>query len=273
MAKRTGARKRGGYLPEKNDRDPSYPDLFPKEKGQPADVLGRSQVFWLRSAYESRGLFLCLAVWRLVSMLLAMEESSESPLDQLWREYGQVFRSFDDLTLARWISQTLGQLEGRVWRLSHPLMGAYRLAAQQANDRHIALGRLVTIPRAYLEAPCCGAPMLPLLTRDVLETGLVCQNCSGTAVPFDEIPAELKPLIKTWADEYTPVHAVAHWDDRQRRAVSNYDRAYEQAAQKAETLLAFAGAKLLPAFLDHYPAVVWEDQDECLEVRPEDVVM
>ena len=28
----------------------------------------------------------------------------------------------------RWLSQTLGQLAGKVWRLSHPLLGAYRLA-------------------------------------------------------------------------------------------------------------------------------------------------
>lgn len=200
-------------------------------------------------------------------------ESGESTLDQLWNEYGEVFRSFDDLTLARWMAQTLGQLEGRAWRLSHPLMGSYRLAAQQGMDRQIWFKRMVTIPRAYVETPCCSAPMLPLLTRDVLESGLICQHCNGTAVPFDEIPADLQPLIKAWAAEYAPVHAVAHWDDRQRRASANYDRAYEQAAQAAEKLLVYAGSKLVPAFLEHYPAMVWEDQDECLEVRPEDVVM
>ena len=31
------------------------------------------------------------------------------------------------------------------------------------------------------------------------------------------------------------------------------------------------GAQIAPKFLDFYPAVVWEDQDECLEVRPEDI--
>ena len=40
----------------------------------------------------------------------------------------------------------------------------------------------------------------------------------------------------------------------------------------AERLLARAGGKLAPRLLDFYPAVVWEDQDECLEVRPEDVI-
>ena len=38
-----------------------------------------------------------------------------------------------------------------------------------------------------------------------------------------------------------------------------------------EGLLAEAGKVLVPKFLEHYAAIVWEDQDECLEVRPEDV--
>ena len=29
----------------------------------------------------------------------------------------------------------------------------------------------------------------------------------------------------------------------------------------------------MPPLLEVYPAVIWEDQDECLEVRPEDVVL
>ena len=69
-----------------------------------------------------------------------MATEPESPLDKLWKEYGRVFHDFDDLTLARWLAQTLGQLEGRAWRLSHPLLGAYRLAAQIAHDRQ-QLGR------------------------------------------------------------------------------------------------------------------------------------
>jgi hypothetical protein len=28
----------------------------------------------------------------------------------------------------------------------------------------------------------------------------------------------------------------------------------------------------MPKLLDFYPAVIWEDQDECLEVRPEDIM-
>src|ERR1044071_3082853 len=106
-----------------------------------------------------------------------MGSFSDAPNDRLWKEYSTVFRDFDDLTLARWMAQTLGQLEGRSWRLSHPLLGAYRLGAQVAHDRQTWLKRLIPVPSAYLEAPCCRAPLLPLLTRDVLEAGLICQNC------------------------------------------------------------------------------------------------
>lgn len=200
-----------------------------------------------------------------------MAEMSESPLELLWSEYSEVFRDFDDSTLARWMAQTLGQLEGRVWRFSHPLVGAYRLAAQVAHDRQVWLKRLANPPAAYLEAPCCRAPLLPVFTRDVVESGLVCQHCAETAVPFEEIPSELRAAVQDWADKYALAHAVAHWDDRQRKAAGDYDRAFDRAASKAERLLATAGREILPKFLDIYPAIVWEDQDECLEVRPEDL--
>ncbi len=200
-----------------------------------------------------------------------MPGETDSPLDQLWKEYGLAFRDFDDLTLARWLAQTLGQLEGKAWRLSHPLLGAYRLAAQLAHERQIWLKRLVTPPAVYPESPCCRAPLLPLLTRDVHEAGLICQHCSETLVPFDEIPAAVQGELEGWASQYGPVHAVAHWDDRQRKRAGDYDRAYENAAEEAERLLAQAGQKLSVRLLEFYPAVVWEDQDECLEVRPEDV--
>jgi hypothetical protein len=203
----------------------------------------------------------------------AMPTESDSPLDQLWTEYGQVFREFDDLTLARWLAQTLGQLNGKAWRWSHPLIGAYRLAAQIAHDRQIWFKRLATAPAAYLESPCCRAPMLPFLTRDIRETGLICQHCADTLVPFDEIPDAVRGDLENWAVQYSPIHGVAHWDDRQRKGAGNYDRAYEQAAKEAEALLARAGQQLAPRLLEFYPAVIWEDQDECLEVRPEDVLI
>ncbi len=195
---------------------------------------------------------------------------SEAP-DQLWKEYIQVFEAFDDLTLARWMAQTLGQLEGRVWRFSHPLIGAYRLAAEAGHSRQIWLKRLATTPAAFPEAPCCRAPSLPLFTRDIVSSGLICEHCSEPMTPFEELPNDLQEAARKWSDDYATVHAVAHWDDKQRRAVKDYDKAFEDAATQAEKLLTFAGTKLAPRFLEHYPAIVWEDQDECLEVRPEDV--
>ncbi len=200
-----------------------------------------------------------------------MATESESPQDRLWQEYSAVFRDSDDLTLGRWLAQTLGQLKGKPWRLSHPLLRAYQLAAQLAHERHIWFKRLVTPPPPYSESQCCRAPMLPLLTRDVRDAGLICQHCSDTLVPFDEIPEPFQKELEKWAAEYGPVHAVAHWDDRQRKTAGDYDRAFENAAEEAEQLLARAGNKLAPKLLEIYPAIVWEDQDECLEVRPEDV--
>ena len=204
-------------------------------------------------------------------MVRAMASYSESPLDRLWREYSALFRDWDDLTLARWMAQTLGQLEGRAWRYSHPLIEAYRLAAQLGHDRQVWLKRLVSPPPAYCEAPCCRAPLLPLLTRDVLEAGLVCQHCGDTCVPFEELPAELQGEIRAWAETYAPVHEVAHWDDKEQKQAGDYDGKFEDAATQAERLLVRAGAELAVKLLEFYPAVIWEDQDECLEVRPEDV--
>jgi hypothetical protein len=200
-----------------------------------------------------------------------MSSYSESPLDRLWKDYGAAFRDFDDLTLARWLAQTLSQISGRVWRLSHPLLGAYRLAAQLGHERQVWLKRLASAPSAYREAGCCRAPLLPLFTRDVLESGLICQHCGDSAVPFDEFPADLQDVVRSWAQEYSPVHAVAHWDDAQRKRAGNYEGKLDEAAEHAEDLLARAGRDIVPRFLDHFPAMIWEDQDECLEVRPEDI--
>jgi hypothetical protein len=195
----------------------------------------------------------------------------ESPLDKLWLEYAKVFKDFDDLKLARWIAQTLGQMEGHAWRLSHPLLGAYRLAAQTAHDRGLSVQRLATIPAGYTEAECCRAPLVPLLTRDVKESGLGCVHCGGTALDFEDITEPVRAELAKWADDYAPVHAIAHWDEAKQKRTKNYQDKLEDAAEEAEQLLAFAGKTLAIQLLDHYPAVIWEDQDECLEVRPEDI--
>jgi hypothetical protein len=207
------------------------------------------------------------------TLFAAMAFAPDEPQDLLWKEYEQAFEDFDDLTLARWLAQTLGQLQGKVWRLSHPLVGAYRLAANVGQDRQIWFKRLATPPAAYAESPCCRAPFLPLLTRDVRDAGLICQHCGETLVPFGEIPPEIRADLEIWAAQYEPIHAVAHWDERQRKSSGDYDRAYENAAQEAERLLIRAGRELAPRLLEHYPAVIWEDHDECLEVRPEDLTL
>jgi hypothetical protein len=194
-----------------------------------------------------------------------------APEDALWKEYARAFHDWDDHTLARWLAQTLGQLAGKTWRVSHPLMESYRLAAQLGHDRQIWFKRLATPPAPYSESPCCRAPLLPLLTRDVKEAGLICQHCNETLIAFEDLPVELRPAMESWAAHYAPVHQVAHWEERRQKAVPSYDRAYEEAAQQAEHLLAHAGFQLAPKLLEFYPAVVWEDHDECLEVRPEDI--
>ena len=103
--------------------------------------------------------------------------------------------------------------------------------------------------------------------------GLICQHCSETLVPFEEIAVGVRNHLESWASDYAGVHSVAHWDDEQRKKAGNYDRAYEKAAEEAEALLARGGRELAPKLLEYYPAVVWEDQDDCLEVRPEDVTL
>jgi hypothetical protein len=193
--------------------------------------------------------------------------------DRLWKEYSLAFEEFDDLTLARWLAQTLGQLKGRIWRFSHPLIGTYRLAAELAHRRQIWLKRLANVPDGFAPASCCRAPTLPLFSRDIVQSGLICQHCSETLVPFEELPQDLQGPIRQWVDDYAAVHAVAHWDDQQRKNVADYDQACDDAAAKAETLLTYAARELLPRLLEHYPAILWEDQDECLEVLPEDIVL
>lgn len=198
--------------------------------------------------------------------------SMDSEVDVLWQEYGLAFRDWDDHTLARWLAQTLGQIEGRVWRLSHPLLETYRLAAQLAHDRQVWLKRLATPPAAYAVAACCRAPVLPLLTRDVNENGLLCAHCNETLFPFDELPAPARQQLGDWAGEYATVHAVAHWDESRQKSAPDYDQVFEEAARRAERLLARAGFEFAPHLLELCQAIVWEDHDECLEVRPEDIV-
>jgi len=191
--------------------------------------------------------------------------------EALWAEYLSVFQEFDDLSLARWMAQTLGQIQGRVLRISHPLIGAYRLAAEISNQRQIWLKRLVTVPAAYPEATCCRAPLVPLITRDVMEAGLICEHCSETAIATEDFPPEIFKLLEGWSEEYKPIHAVAHWDDKQRRSASRYEQEFEKAALQAERMLAQVATEIAPKMLEIYRVVLWEDRGECVEVGPDDV--
>jgi hypothetical protein len=107
----------------------------------------------------------------------------------------------------------------------------------------------------------------------VTESGLLCPHCHETLLPFDELPAEIQPALRDWGEKYAACHQVAHWDERQRQGAGNYDRALEEAAVTVEGLLVEAASRLAPGLLDYYAAALWEDQDECLEVAPEDVAV
>lgn len=198
--------------------------------------------------------------------------NSQNPADRLWQQYGALFQRFDDLTLARWLVQTLAHFNGGLWRYSHPLVGAYKLAAQTGHQRQVWLKRLVDFPNPFTTAECCRSPFFPLVTRDVVESGLICMHCNETALTWSEIPSDIQPLLERWSKDYSQIHRVAHLEGAERAAVGNFDDALDDAADQAAKSLKKAVADVFPTLLDVYPAVVWEDHDECLEVRPEDVV-
>ncbi len=192
--------------------------------------------------------------------------------DPLWREYGEIFRSLDDFSLARWMSQTLGQFRGRVVRLSHPLMVAYRLANDQAFERDVWPRRLVPAPHGYHPSPCCSAPFLPRIHYDVAESGLLCEHCWEILVPFGDLPADFQPLLRDWGERYDRKHQVAHWtDEEMARFEGDFSQHRAESVSEALGLLSGLRGEILPGLLDHYPALVWDDQDECLEIGPEDI--
>ncbi|MCS1407395.1 MAG: hypothetical protein M2R45_00553 [Verrucomicrobia subdivision 3 bacterium] len=200
-----------------------------------------------------------------------MVPDSHSSTDHLWTEYSEVFKDLDDLTLGRWMAQTLGQLRGRVWRLSHPLLGTYWLASQTANKREIWQKRFIAMPHGYHAADCCSAPIFPLFSRDVADSGLICEHCGESAVAFADLPEESKNAFEGWSKQYHEVHQVAHWSEKQKEQAQDYQQKFETAAKTAEQLLNTAATELLPPLLDHFPTILWEDQDECLDVQPEDI--
>jgi len=129
---------------------------------------------------------------------------------------------------------------------------------------------LVNVPHGYPVAECCGAPLLPYLTRDVGDHGLCCIHCNETAVPLAQLPADAAERLAAWSRNYAPVHEVAHWDEKRTRQ-PDYERRLEEAAVRVEELLVQLAEEIVPSLIESLPAILWEDQDECLEVRPEDI--
>jgi len=201
-----------------------------------------------------------------------MAHDDHERLQSLWEEYRKPINTYDDPALARWISQTLGQLNGQAWRLSHPLVGLHRLLATTAHRRSLRVARLAQLPAGFPTCPHCDSPLLPLITRDVLDDGLVCETCGGSAVPFSDLPEEAREPLRQWAGTYAKIHAVAHWEETEKALHGEYEKAYQQAAEQAEDLLRELAREHLAPLLEHYPALVWEDHDECLDVRPDDVI-
>jgi hypothetical protein len=183
-----------------------------------------------------------------------------------------MFQRFDDLTLARWLVQTLGHFNGGLWRYSHPLVGAYKLAAQTAHHRQIWLKRLVEIPDPFTRSECCRAPLLPLVTRDVVESGLICIHCNEAAFEFGDLGSEHRKPLKDWSAQYAELHQTAHLEEVERAALDSFDDALDEAADRAASSLLQAESEVFPVLLEVFPSVIWEDHDECLELRPEDLV-
>ena len=138
----------------------------------------------------------------------------------------------------------------------------YRLAAMVGHDRQIWHQRLVKPPIDFPRRMLSGT-VVPDGDAGCLKNGLICFHCNGTAVPLD---LEDESLRKGWLNGLKIIQAygVAHWDETRRNSHVNYEQAFEDAAQQSEQLLAYQGVELAPALVEFFPAVIWEDQDECL---------
>lgn len=201
-----------------------------------------------------------------------MQEEDREALERLWEEYRLFFDGFDDPTLARFVAQLLGQMNGGIWRASHPLAGVLRLGAHTCHQRGLRIGRHARVPEGYGEAMCCGAPAMPLLTREVRERGFICPFCDGTVLGLDDVPEAARMVVRGWAQQYEELHEVAHWDERRREASGNYEEVFNRAAQRGAEMWVDLVEHILPTLVPEvFPAVIWEDHDECLDIRPEDL--
>ncbi|MGV3773034.1 MAG: hypothetical protein ACO1QB_09040 [Verrucomicrobiales bacterium] len=196
--------------------------------------------------------------------------SDNNKVEHLYADYAEPFASFDDVTLARWLSQTLSQLRGRYWRMSHPFIHSYRFAAKAGHERQIWLKRLANHPPEFPPAKCCRSPLFVILSRDLLKTGLICMHCEETAVDFDELPADVKTMLQPWMERYGSLHEVAHREDDEQDAAV-YDDELQKAKEIAQAMLSSLEKAILPNLLEFVPAIAWEDQDECLDIAPEEI--
>jgi hypothetical protein len=129
----------------------------------------------------------------------------------------------------------------------------------------------VSLPYDYHRASCCNAPFLPLVTRDIIEHGFLCEHCGGTGAELEDLPPRVARHLTQWAEQYSDLHEVAHWEEAHRLAIGNYEEVFEQTAMQAEAMLEALPVAILPPLLDTFPALVWEDHDECLDIRPEEL--
>ena len=65
--------------------------------------------------------------------------------------------------------------------------------------------------------------------------------------------------------------AASFWKQAARKTVAPESPQAVFVAFARIQLLALAGRFIVPKLLELYPAIVWEDQDECLAVQPEDI--
>ncbi len=190
----------------------------------------------------------------------------------LWQEHTRAIKSWDDLSLARWLNQTLGQLYERCWRASHPLVVAYRLGATVAHQRDLWNRRTFSFNPHYQVAACCGAPAIPFVSFEVCTYGLYCSCCGVVLLTLEDVPTDLAIAFRQWGKEYEVVHQVAHWTDIERKKCGDYDKASDQAAEEAARFLAHLGYRLAPQMVGSFPTIFWEDADHCLDVIPEDIL-
>ena len=109
--------------------------------------------------------------------------------------------------------------------------------------------------------------MLPLLSARCPGIGSYLPALHETLVAFDEIPEPIEDECGKWAAQYAPVHAVAHWEDSQRKT-GNYDQAYDVAADEAERLLGVVARDIMPKFLDHYAAACGKTRTNAFPCSP-----